>query len=239
MIKILHLYYDIMNLYGDYGNVSILKKHFEDQGFEVILDKKTIGEEVKIDEYDFIFIGSGTERNLDVVLEDIKKYKDKLKEFIDKEKVILLTGNSFEMFGKSIDSKEALGIFDYETKREKDRKTSDIIYKSKFLDEKIVGFVNKCTNIYHNNNPFFEVYFGIGENENNDYEGVKYKNLYGTHISGPILVRNPEFLKLIVKIVCINKNPNFKLKNLDYINEEEGYKLVLSELENRKANEQR
>lgn len=111
MIKMLHLYYDIMNLYGDYGNISILKKHIEDQGFEVLLDKKTIGEEINIDEYDFIFIGSGTERNFDVVLNDIKKYKDKLNEYINKEKVILLTGNSFEMFGKTIDEKEAMRYF--------------------------------------------------------------------------------------------------------------------------------
>ena len=53
------------------------------------------------------------------------------------------------------------GIFDFEVKREKVRETSDIIYKSKFLDNKIVGFVNKCTKIYHNMNPFFEVEFGI------------------------------------------------------------------------------
>lgn len=111
MIKMLHLYYDIMNLYGDYGNISILKKHIEDQGVEVLLDKKTIGEEINIDEYDFIFIGSGTERNLDVVLNDMKKYKDKLNEYINKEKVILLTGNSFEMFGKTIDEKEAMRYF--------------------------------------------------------------------------------------------------------------------------------
>lgn len=111
MIKILHLYYDIMNLYGDFGNVSILKKHLEDQGFEILLDKKTINEEIDFNEYDFVFIGAGTERNLDVILEDIKKYKNEIKQFIDKEKVILLTGNSFEAFGKSIDEKETLRYF--------------------------------------------------------------------------------------------------------------------------------
>ena len=52
------------------GNVSILKKHLEDQGLEVVLDKKTIGEEVNFNEYNFIFIGSGTEKNLDVVSSD-------------------------------------------------------------------------------------------------------------------------------------------------------------------------
>lgn len=93
------------------GNVSILKKHIEDQGFEVLLDKKSIGDEINFAEYDFLFIGSGTERNLDVVLADLKKYKTKLDNFIDSGKVCLLTGNSFEMLGKSIDENEALRNF--------------------------------------------------------------------------------------------------------------------------------
>ena len=49
-------------------------------------------------------------------------------------------------------------------------------------------------------NPFFKVELGIGENENNDYEGVKYKNFYGTHVSGPILARNPELLEKMENI---------------------------------------
>lgn len=220
------------------GNVSILKKHIEDQGIEAIIDKKTLGNEIEFNDYDVIFIGAGTERNLDVSLNDLKRYKDSLKEFIDKEKIVFLTGNSFEMLGKSIDEVEALNIFDFEVKREKDRKTSDIIYKSKFLNNEIVGFINKSTRIYHNMNPLFEVEFGIGENENNDYEGIKYKNVYGTHVSGPILVRNPEFLKYLVETICKKRNSNFKYKEIDYRNEEEGYKLVLGELENRKVKEQ-
>lgn len=221
------------------GNISILKKHIEDQGFEVILDKRTINDEINFDEYDFLFIGSGTERNLDVCLNDLKKYKDEIKKFIDKEKVVLLTGNSFEMLGKNIDNNTALEIFDFEVKREKDRETSDVIYKSKILKNKVVGFINKASQIYHNMNPLFEVDFGIGENENNDYEGIKYKNVYGTHVSGPILVRNPEFLKLIVETICKNKNKNFRIKKIEYKNEDEGYKLVLQELESRKLKEQK
>ena len=219
------------------GNVSILKKHLEDQGLEVVLDKKTIGEEVNFNEYNFIFIGSGTEKNLDVVLKDLQNRKEELEKYIDSEKVILMTGNSFEMLGKKIDNEECLGIFDFETTRDKDRETSDVIYKSKFLSKPVVGFVNKMTKMYHNMNPFFEVELGIGENENNDYEGIKYKNLYGTHVSGPILVRNPELLKMLVDTIC--KQNKIKTKDVSYKNEEEGYNLVLSELKNRKQKEQK
>lgn len=232
-INILHMYYDFLNLYGEYGNVLIMKKHLEDQGFEVEVDKKTVGDDIDFEKYDFIYMGCGTERNLDYVLEDLKKYTNKINLAIEDKKVILATGNSFEMFGKSIDKKDGLCILDYETIRLSDRVTSDVIYKSKFFENKVVGFVNKMTEMYHNMSPLFEVEFGIGENKRNDFEGVKYLNFYGTHVSGPILARNPEFLKVLVTEVCKRVDKKFKYKDIDYPYESAGYELVLNELEKR------
>ena len=232
-IKILHWYYDIMNLYGEYGNIKILEKHLKDQKLKVIVDKKTVNEDVNLSEYDFIYIGAGTEDNQMFVMQDMMKYKEQLKEYIDSEKVALFTGNSYELLGKTIDGKETLGILDFETTTLKDRVTSDVIYKSKFLKKQAVGFVNKMSNIVHNLNPLFEVEFGIGENENKDIEGIKYKNFYGTHVSGPILVRNPEILEMLIRIICLKKDKSLVYKKREYKNEKQGYELVLSELKNR------
>ena len=52
-MKILHLYYDLMNLYGEYGNVAVLAKHLEDQGEKVIVDKLTIGDKIDFTDYDY------------------------------------------------------------------------------------------------------------------------------------------------------------------------------------------
>ena len=134
-LKILHLYYDFLNLYGEYGNVVIMKKHLEDQGFKVNIDKKTVGDTIDFNKYNFIYMGCGTEKNLDYVLTDLKKYTKEFNSVIENKKVILATGNSFEMLGKNIDKKEGLCIFDYETIRLQDRVTSDVIYKSKFFKE--------------------------------------------------------------------------------------------------------
>lgn len=235
-INILHLYYDFLNLYGEYGNVLIMKKHLEDQGFGVDIDKKTVGDEIDFEKYNFIYMGCGTEKNLDFVLEDLKKYVSEINLALENKKVFLCTGNSFEMFGKCIDKKEGLSIFDYETIRLSDRVTSDVIYKCKFFESKVVGFVNKMTEMYHNMSPLFEVEFGVGENKRNDFEGVKYLNFYGTHVSGPILARNPEFLKTLVTDICKNVDKKFKYKEVAYPYEEAGYELVLNELYKRKNN---
>ena len=128
-IKILHLYYDIMNLYGEYGNIVILEDRLKEQGIDVITDKKTISDDIKFNDYDFVYIGCGTEKNQEVVLDHLIIYKDDIKSYIENDKVFLCTGNSYEMFGKKVGDKEALDVFDFEVNRTKDRITSDIIYK--------------------------------------------------------------------------------------------------------------
>lgn len=232
-IKILHLYYDFMNLYGEYGNIRILEHHFKEMGIEVEVSQKTLGEIVDWMEYDFVYMGCGTEKNQMVVLEDLLPQKEKIKQYIEANRFALFTGNSFELLGKKIDEKEALGIFDFEVTKTKDRITSDVILTSKYFSKKVVGFINKMANITHNQNPLFEVEFGIGENENKDFEGIKYKNVYGTYVSGPLLVRNPEVLKVLIEGICKNKDKNFKAEMKTYENEEKGYALVLEELTKR------
>ena len=57
-MKILHLYYDIMNLYGEYANVSALERIIENSGENVEIDRLTLGDNADINSYDFIYIGS-------------------------------------------------------------------------------------------------------------------------------------------------------------------------------------
>ena len=235
-IKLLHLYYDIMNLYGEYGNIKILEKHLKDQGFEVIVDKKTIGDIKNLGQYDFVYIGCGTERNQKAILEDIKIEKEELKKIIEDGKVVLLTGNSFEILGKSIDGKQALEILDFETEILKDRITTDIICKTDMLESKVVGFVNTMSKVKNNENPLFKIEWKAENIIKDEEEGIVYKNLIGTHLIGPILVRNPEMLKVIIEKICMQKDEKFKYKEINYQDEQKGYKLVLKELDDREKN---
>lgn len=232
-IKILHLYYDIMNLYGEYGNIKILEQHLKDQGFEVIVDKKSIGETKNLKQYDFIYMGCGTERNQEAILKDILAEKEDLKNFIEEGKTVLLTGNSYEILGKSIDGKTALELLDFETEHTKNRTTSDIICTSPNLKNKIVGFINTMSIIKNNNHPLFKIEWKSENYKENEQEGISYKNLLGTHLIGPLLIRNPEILKIIIEKICKAKDENFKYKEIEYKDEQKGYELVLKELNGR------
>lgn len=232
-INILHLYYDIMNLYGEYANVSILEKHLNDQGFTAIVDRLSINDELDFSKYEFIYIGSGTERNQLTVLEHLKKYKNSFSDYVNNYGFVLMTGNSYELLGKSINDIEALNILDFTTKTIDTRKVSDAIYVCPFTSSPLVGFINNMSIIYDNKNPLSKVEFGLGENENNTHDGVKYKNLYGSHLIGPILIKNPLFLKYLVTEIGKKYNENFVYNDIKYEEEEKAYQITLEELKNR------
>lgn len=208
-IYILHLYYDLMNLYGEIGNIKVLNKSLKDQNIKVFIDKKTINDEIDFSKYDLIYISSGTENNLSIVLEDIKRYKEELKKYIEDNKFIISTGNSYELFGKSINNIDALHIFNYRSIKLDKRLVGDIIVKSKFIKDDIIGFLNQSNKIIDNDNPMFNVLI------DDDYEGFNYKNFYGTYLLGPILARNPEFNKYLVTKLIKSKNKKYKLNKFD------------------------
>ena len=81
-MKILHFYHDLMNLYGDYANVSAMRRILEKSGESVTVDRRSLGDNVDFSDYDFIYIGSGTERNQRVALADLHRHADALRQYI-------------------------------------------------------------------------------------------------------------------------------------------------------------
>lgn len=235
-MRILHLYHDIMNLYGEYANVLAMQRILQKSGIDCTVDRLTVGDNADLSAYDFIYIGSGTEKNQRVVLDDFKKYTDTLKDLIASGKVILMTGNSFEMLGKTITDAEknhfdGLGIFNFTTVEQNQRRvTADAVFIADFTDRPLVGFINKCSEISGVETPLFEVKMGLGNKDGEKYEGIRKNNFFGTHLTGPLLIKNPYFLEYMAGLLV--KSPQ-ELKT-DYLSyERAGYEVTLSELEKR------
>ena len=233
-MKLLHLYHDIMNLYGDYANILAVQRILEKSGKEATVDRLSLGDDAVFSDYDFIFIGSGTEKNQKVVLEDFMKYRDQIKAYIHADKPLLMTGNSFEMLGRTITDGEGkahqgLGLYDFfVTEIRGKRFTSDVIAKADFLTKPVVGFINKSSEITGVKEPTFRIEFGIGNNDNEMTEGVCHRNFYGTHITGPILEKNPHFLIYFAELI-LDKKPF--TEHLEY--EKKGYRITLEKLKER------
>ena len=230
-MKILHLYHDLMNLYGDYANITALKKLAESNGEEVVTDRLSVGDEVDLSEYDFVYIGSGTERNMKVALEDMRRLYGGFESYVDGGGVALLTGNSFEMLGSRIvdcegREYEGLGMFGFTvTEQNKKRLVGDAVYDCAFLDRPLVGFINKCSEIRGIDEPMFTARMGLGNADGESGEGVRKNNLFCTHLTGPALMKNPHFLSYIAGLILGREVDD---NAMEY--EKKGYEVTLREL---------
>jgi len=201
-LNILCLYYDIMNLYGDTGNLKVLEYHLNELGIKYNVDKLSNLDEVDFSKYDLVLIGEGNEENRNLCLEHLIKYKDDIKKIIDNNTFFLVTGNALSMFGKTLYGKDALGIFDFDVFSSKERVSKEVILESNFCTS-IYGFLNHEDDVIFKDNTLFKD------------EGVKYNNFYGTMVLGPILARNPMFLEYFLKKLILYKNKDFKFKKIN------------------------
>lgn len=225
MIKILHLYYDLLNLYGENANTRCVSEELKRSDIKYKIDYKSINDRININDYDLIYIGSGQEENLIIALNDILKRKDEFKEYIESNKYLILTGNSMTLFGSKIKTLEkefdALGIFEYNTEYIKEstfknasttRIVGEVKATSKLIKETIIGFQNRCDIIHNITTPLFEVEEKYSNDGTDNNEGFKYKNVYATHTIGPLLIRNPYFTDYILKNLCKDKDLKFKIE---------------------------
>lgn len=205
-MRIIHLFADLCNLYGDYGNVCVLKRALENKGQNVEIEYQSIDDAIDISGADFVFIGSATERNQKVALEYLQGYKDNIKTALDNGTVILATGNSFEIFGQSVTDcdgvkHEGLSFFPYETIEGKERIVTDSLCDTSLCGGDIIGFVNKASLTTGATSPLFDVKQGSGNGKDDSQEGVHYGNFYGTHLIGPVLIRNPQLCEYFADIL--------------------------------------
>lgn len=212
-ITIGHLYYDLMNLYGEIGNIKVLTYHLKNQGIKVNIKNLSIDDDINFDELDLIYIGSGTNNNQLLVLNDILKYKEDIHKYYNDNKFFLITGNAIELFGEQIididnNVHEGLKLFDYYTKENKKRIVNEVYIPSLFTKENILGFNNHFGSIYKDNIKL-------------DNKFIFNNNFYGTYTLG-LLPRNPSFTKYFIKQLII-KNKKFKIKDFNFKLDKKAY----------------
>ena len=232
-ITIAHLFHDILNLYGESGNILALKSALESQDIEVEIKNLSIdNDNFDLSNVDFIYIGAGTEYNQKLALNALLKNKEKINECFLNNVYLLATGNSIELFGKSIETKEetleTLNIFDYVTIHGSKRIVSEAVFKHDKFKQEIIGFENHQGEINGIQNPLFTVIRGYGSNKESRVEGFKFNNFYGTYLLGPILARNPELLENICTELIKSKDINFEFKDFNFEIENLAHKKFLS-----------
>lgn len=226
-IRILYLYPDILELYGDFGNIQVLKYRIEKRGYKAIIDQYSIGDEAPdFSSYDLVFAGGGADNEQSILSEDLIKYKENIKKAVDSGVFFLLICGAYQLFGKYYKGVEGniipgLEVFDYYTEAINDRKKRCIgnIVLEVTLDDKktkVIGFENHGGQTYDIDTPFGNVLFGNGNKFQDTHEGFFRKNVIATYLHGPLLSKNPELCDYIIKHCLERKyNEDIILQDLD------------------------
>ncbi len=233
-IRIAHLYPDMLNLYGDRGNIVALTRRMEERGIEVQTEKITMGKSFNSDDYDILFIGGGQDFEQDVLLDDLTKGKDaEIKKAVQSGLVMLAICGGYQMLGKyykTYDGKMLpyIGAIDFYTEGKEERMIGNYAYKTKEGIE-IVGFENHSGRTYLGDSvePLGTVISGFGNNGEDGTEGVRFKNTFGTYSHGPVLPKNPEFTDLLISKALENKYGKSELSPLDHTLEDKAKAQVI------------
>lgn len=203
-LNILHLYPDCMSLYGEYANVVILRRLLETLGVTVRVTAVGLDDTPDFTGADFIYMGAGTERTQKAVLAAMAPHAQALKAALEGGAVALFTGNAMELLGACVTDAggkchAGLGLADFVTVETPRRDPVDVIAHSTLWDAPAVGFMNKCSVTGGVTAPLFDrLTLGFGNEAEQGAEGYVDGNLFATHLTGPVLVKNPDFASLLL-----------------------------------------
>ena len=214
-LKICHLYPEVLNLYGDRGNILCLKKRLEWRKINCTVTEVKLGENDSLTDYDIFFIGGGQDFEQEVLLNDLKSGKgDNIKAAVEDGKTFLCICGGYQMMGhyyQTHDGKkcEFLGAVDLHTIGSDVRMIGNYAYKlgSSLGGSSVAGFENHSGKTYLGEgiSPLGKVLMGYGNNGEDKTEGVHYKNVFGTYSHGPVLPKNPDFADLLLETALKHK----------------------------------
>lgn len=211
-LTICHLYPDLLNVYGDIGNVLILKHRASLRGIDVKVVNCSLNDTLDKDNIDILFFGGGQDYEQCIVSDDLNTIKkDALKEYIEDEKVLLAICGGYQLLGKYYTAPngekiEGLGILDIYTEGGENRFIGNTEIYNEVFNETYVGFENHSGRTYINSyTPLGKCIHGYGNNGQDGYEGCIYKNTFGSYFHGSFLSKNPEFADRLLLLALQKK----------------------------------
>ena len=206
-LTLIHLYPDLMNLYGSYANLSVLRRTLEGLGHSVTVKPVLPGETVELDGCHFLYLGAGTERAQKAALQALMPDAGALRAAAEAGLPMLFAGSAMELLGRRItDAKgkdwEALGLAGFLSRETEKRFAEDVYGTCPLFPEPVVGFMNKSAVITGVETPLLTgVAMGYGNDGGKRPEGYQEKNVFASALTGPILVKNPALLREVSRRV--------------------------------------
>ena len=208
IIRICHLYGNLLNTYGDNGNLLMLQYYAKKRGYQVETTLVSLNDPFQATDYDLVFFGGGQDYEQKIIAHDISRLKEEITAFIEQDGVMLAICGGYQLLGQYYVSSAGdkiigLGVLPHYTERQiNSRFTGDIEIYDATLQQTYYGFENHngVTYLPAGLEPLGKVVTGHGNNGQDQTEGLHYRNLYCSYFHGPLLVRNEWLAQHLIEL---------------------------------------
>lgn len=206
-LNVCHLYGDLLNTYGDNGNLLMLKHRAKKRGVQFNIEIVSLNDPFDATKYDLVFFGGGQDFEQRIVSKDIQAKKEAITEYIENDGVTVGICGGFQLLGHYyVDAAgnriNGIGALNHYTlNQDNNRFIGDIVIKNDEFGETYKGFENHNgrTFLGEGVKPLGVVEMGYGNNGEDKTEGAHYKQTYCSYFHGPLLVRNTTLTDRILK----------------------------------------
>ena len=240
-LRLVHLYPDLMSVYGDRGNVLTLKRRAEWRGIEVEVQVLSLGDTLDPSEADLIFFGGGQDREQAVVSPDFLVQKGAaVREAVESGAALLSVCGGYQLVGQSyttVDGQElpGAGLFDVRSVPGPERHIGNVLIETNVDGQPrtLVGFENHSGRTYLGPGvqPLGRTVVGAGNNGEDGTEGAVYKAAIGCYLHGSLLPKNPWLAdRLLAAALRHRTRAPVSLDPLDDRLEEEAHQAVAARI---------
>ncbi len=222
-LKILHMYPNMLDLYGDSGNMELLRYRLRKRGHDAEVTAYTMGDGAKTDfeAYDLIYLGGGADFEQQLLADDLLSCRGRIVNAYKSGVFMLMICGGYQLMGqyyKDSNGKKipGLGLFDYYTvasTNKRERCIGNIVIETELDGEKykVIGFENHGGMTDNVKTPFGRVLFGNGNRFGSQTEGYTEKNVVATYLHGPLLSKNPKLADHILSR-CLSRRQGSEVK---------------------------
>ncbi|MCR2020989.1 glutamine amidotransferase [Blautia pseudococcoides] len=219
-ITIGHLYPDLLNLYGDRGNIQCMRKRCQWRGIDAETIEYQLEDRIDFSALDIVLLGGGSDREQMLVCDRLRSIQKDFRDYVEDNGVVIAVCGGYQLLGHYYNTDdgriEGLSLVDLYTEQGSPRLIDNIVLENDKFSLPIVGFENHGGRTYiGDNEPFGKVLYGSGNNGEDKAEGVLYKNVVGTYLHGPLLPKNPHICDHLIANALERKYGKGELAPLD------------------------
>ena len=237
------LYPDLMNIYGDRGNILTLLQRAAWRGLDAKLVELGRGNHKEMEEVDVFFFGGGQDKEQALVYEDLLEFKQApLERAVAEGAQVLAVCGGYQFLGHYYQTADGerypgIGLIDVKTEAGKNRFIGDVVVETDIADLKprsLVGFENHSgrTFLGPKAKPLGRVVIGHGNNGEDRQEGCIQGGVIGSYLHGSLLPKNPHLADHLIRS-ALRRRGVVELSPLDDSTELAAHDLILQRAQRR------